>query len=100
MTDTDPILARYLGDRDTVATRPTRDSVGSREELVELLVLAEHGDRTAVRQLDDWLATDSTAQMLRTRITRDVDALRAGLDPPARQGIDTPRRRTTEPNSL
>jgi hypothetical protein len=57
MTGTDPILARY---RDTMGTSPTRGgSTRWREELVELLVLAEHGDSTAAARLRDWEANDS-----------------------------------------
>ncbi|HEY2191334.1 MAG TPA: hypothetical protein VGH76_03380 [Actinomycetospora sp.] len=56
-----------------------------RDELVELVVLAEHGDDAAGRRLADWLAADTTVQAVFTAIARDVTAVRAVLetDPPA-----------------
>lgn len=56
-----------------------------RDELVDLVVLAEHGDDAAGRRLTEWLAADTTVQAVFTAIARDVAAIRAvlGADPPA-----------------
>jgi hypothetical protein len=48
------------------------------EELVELLVLAEHGDEAAATRLSGWRAVDAVAETVSAAIARDVEAVRTG----------------------
>ena len=51
-------------------------TAGWREALVELLVLAEHGDVIAARRLRTWLSADPVASAVSSRIARDLTSLR------------------------
>lgn len=48
-----------------------------RDALVELLVLAEHGDASAASRLRGWLSVDPAAEAACARILRDVRTMRA-----------------------
>ncbi|WP_433038261.1 hypothetical protein [Actinomycetospora sp. CA-053990] len=63
----------------TVHTR--RSTEGWRDELVELLVLSEHGDAVAARTLRTWIATDAAVRRVHAAIVRDVVAVRAARTP-------------------
>jgi hypothetical protein len=54
-----------------------RDDASWRDALVELLVLAEHGDVVAATSLRGWLAADSSVAAASTTIRQVVDAVRA-----------------------
>jgi hypothetical protein len=49
-----------------------------RDRLVDLVVLAEHGDEGAARVLRSWLRDDVTVQAAYQRIAGDVEAVRTG----------------------
>jgi hypothetical protein len=80
MTATD--LSRP-GTPDAPRTMRTRRSTeGWRDELVELLVLSEHGDAVAARRLRSWIAADATVRRAHAAILRDVVGVRAAPTPP------------------
>jgi hypothetical protein len=63
---------------DVTRTQRTRSSSqGWRDELVELLVLSEHGDAVATRRLRTWIAADATVRRAHAAIVRDVIGVRA-----------------------
>ncbi|GAA4783383.1 hypothetical protein GCM10023200_16030 [Actinomycetospora chlora] len=76
MTVTDPVRSRV-----TVASPPAGPaaphSAHWRDALVDLLVLAEHGDLDAAASLRGWLSVDPTAASATEAIRRVVDAVRA-----------------------
>jgi hypothetical protein len=49
-----------------------------RDRLVDLVVLAEHGDEGAARVLRSWLRDDVTVQAAYQTIADDVEAVRMG----------------------
>jgi hypothetical protein len=61
--------------------RTRRSSQGWRDELVELLVLSEHGDAVAARRLRTWIAADATVRRAHAAIVRDVIGIRAARTP-------------------
>jgi hypothetical protein len=61
--------------------RTRRSSQGWRDELVELLVLSEHGDAVAARRLRTWIAADATVRRAHAAIVRDVIGIRAVRTP-------------------
>lgn len=63
----------------TVRTR--RSTQDWRDELVELLVLSDHGDAVAARRLRTWIAADATVRRAHAVIVRDVVAVRAARTP-------------------
>jgi hypothetical protein len=78
MTITDPIRERLVV-RDTVdEALASAVPADRREALVQLIVLTDHGDEVAARQLREWVAVDPTAEAMWMTIVRDVDAVRAG----------------------
>ena len=76
MTVTDPVRPRV-----TVAPPPAGpaalDSTRWRDALVDLLVLAEHGDLDAAASLRGWLSVDPGAASASDAIRRVVDSVRA-----------------------
>jgi hypothetical protein len=79
MTATDLTRPSTLDAPRTVRTR--RSTEGWRDELVELLVLSEHGDALATRRLRTWIATDATVRRAHAAIVRDVVGVRAARTP-------------------
>lgn len=77
MTTPDPVLGPQLSDRASMPVGQVDGSTDRREVLVELMVLAEHGDSAAAAQLRDWVASDSATRAVYNSIARDVEALRA-----------------------
>jgi hypothetical protein len=78
MTITDPIRERLVV-RDTVdEALASAVPADRREALAQLIVLTDHGDEVAARQLREWVAVDPTAEAMWMTIVRDVDAVRAG----------------------
>lgn len=75
MSIADPVRVDHLRDR-------RADALGAgvstpwRDELVTLVVLAEHGDELSASRLDVWLTVDSAARSLCTTMTRDVAQIR------------------------
>jgi hypothetical protein len=67
MSDPDP-------ERDNLTRRPA----GWRDQLVELHVLAGHGDREAAAVAGAWLAEDELARQAWDTIQRRCDAIRTG----------------------
>jgi hypothetical protein len=73
-----------------IARTPTRPATGPdaampgegttewRTALVELLVLAEHGDETAAGRLRTWASAEPAAGAVWSRIAEDVQSVRAG----------------------
>ncbi|MDD7939627.1 hypothetical protein PHK61_14480 [Actinomycetospora lutea] len=78
MTITDP--APPASDHGAVAAPPPTAAPISeawRDALVDLLVLAEHGDAAAAGRLRGWTSVDPTAQAVVARMRRDIGSLRS-----------------------
>lgn len=76
MTFTDPLRPRMAAVTPPAGPAPL-DSAARRDALVELLVLAEHGDTVAASSLQGWVEADPDAAAAFTTIRRDVDAVRS-----------------------
>ena len=75
MTISDPVRAGLM-ERVPVDAPGRGGSTMWRDELVTLLVLAEHGDEVSAGRLDQWLVTDAAARTMSTTMARDVALLR------------------------
>jgi hypothetical protein len=59
------------------AATPSNDQ-GWVDRLVELHVLAEHGDTSAARQAEEWVARDPSARTLWESVERECSEVREG----------------------
>jgi len=75
MTISDPVRAGLM-ERVAVDAPVRGGSTPWRDELVSLLVLAEHGDEVSAGRLDRWLVSDTAARTMCTTMARDVALLR------------------------
>lgn len=73
-----------------------------RDRLVELHVLAAHGDHDAARAARTWLATDVEARRDWDTVQRECEQIRAAADPPNRSApsADQVRIRPIEEGTL
>ena len=76
MTITDPIRRRVAVVPQPAVPAPL-DVASWRDALVELLVLAEHGDLAAETSLRGWLSVDPSAAAASAAIRCAVDAVRS-----------------------
>ena len=67
-----------MPDLDPERDDPTRQPARWRDQLVELHVLADHGDREAAAVAAAWIAEDELARQAWDTVQRRCDAIRTG----------------------